>query len=194
MSLRQRLIACALSSFLIAAATPVRAHGAAQDPAASSRQRLADLQRSLNRGDIIFVVNATGVEQKGAIADLRTERDSIVLDVEGGRVVIAISEVRAIDLEVKDSLKNGALWGVAYGLAASLLLAVVSKEDEFINDFAVFSMLTVPIGAGVGAAFDATHKQRQPVYRRPAPFLPRIPGLLGGRNREHLIFRLTYGW
>ena len=148
----------------------------------------------MKRGDTVFVTSKSGDELKANVVGVVVDRDAILVDVDEVRLELPASGIREIQLEVRDSLRNGALIGAAHALAVTLLLVAISKDDTAGREFLGFSLFTVPIGAGLGAAIDAAHKGREPIYR-PAGGggLPFIEPLTGSRTRRW-EFSITVVW
>jgi hypothetical protein len=181
-----------ISLALNLAASP--AFAAPQGPPRTPARRLSELRFLVRRGDAVFITSASGDELKASVVGVDVDRDAFLVDVDEVRLELPASGIREIHLEVRDPLRNGVLIGAGIGLAATLLLVAISDDDTAGQEFLGFSLFTVPIGAGLGAAIDATHKGRELIYRPTnGGGLPFIEPLAGSRTRR-LGFSITVVW
>jgi hypothetical protein len=78
------------------------------------------------------------------------------------------TDVKRIDRVRTDSLKNGALWGLAAGLGASFLVLPLASDRLELDDAdtaLIVGLFVVPgAGAALGAAIDASMTTSVPVY------------------------------
>ncbi len=184
--------AAVISLALNLAASP--AFGAPQGPTRTPARDLSELRFLVRPGDTVFVTSESGDELKATVVGVVVDRDAFLVDVDGVRLELPASGIREIHLEVRDPLRNGVLIGAGIGLAATLLLVAISDDDTAGQEFLGFSLFTVPIGAGLGAAIDATHKGREPIYRTANDDgLQFLEPLTGARTRR-LEFSFTVVW
>jgi hypothetical protein len=147
-----------------------------------------ELQMTLKQGDPIQVTTANGDTLKGDVLDvsrqglelrIRTPRPDASTPAAAQRRLLE-NDVRQILLEHRDSLWNGTLIGlavaafpgvvtIAYGLAAA--------NDGYTTgpEVAGAGIVMLGIGAGLGAAVDASIHRRTTVYFRPSA--PRVSRL-----------------
>jgi hypothetical protein len=120
-----------------------------------------DLRFRLREGDSIRVRASDGSEARGRIAAF----DGDLLRVEERSFRLSDGSVRRIDMEVHDSLKNGALIG--FGIGAGLVgLACLAGCDP---GLAVAGALVYGGGgAGLGALFDSLRTKSEIVYLPPS--------------------------
>ncbi len=191
----REVAAAVISVALNLAASP--AFAAPQGPTRTPVRDLSDLRFLVRRGDTVFVTSESGDELKASFVGVVVDRDAFLVDVGEVRLQLPASGIREIQLEVRDSLRNGALIGAAHALAVTLLLVAIGHDHTVgraFREFLGFSLFTVPLGAGLGAAIDAAHKGREPIYR-PADGggLPFIEPLTGSRTRRW-EFSITFVW
>ena len=188
-----REVATALISLALNLAAS-SAFAAPQGPSRTPARDLSELRFLVRGGDTVFVTSTSGDELKANVMGVVVDRDAILVEVNEVRLELPANGIREIQLEVRDSLRNGALIGAAHALAATLLLVAISDDGTGGREFLAFSLFTVPIGAGLGAVIDAAHKGREPIYR-PANGggLPFIEPLTGSRTRRW-EFSITVAW
>ena len=181
-----------ISLALNLAASP--AFAAPQAPTQTPARDLSELRILVRRGDTVFVTSESGDELKATVVGVVVDRDAFLVDVDGVRLELPASGIREIHLEVRDPLRNGVLIGAGIGLAATLLLVAISDDGTGGREALALSLFIVPIGAGLGAAIDAAHKGREPIYR-PAGGggLSFIEPLTGSRTRRW-EFSITVVW
>ena len=134
---------------LAAALIAVPALAAAQEPVRDFSQ----LNTRLRPGDTIWLTDAQGREVKGRILSLGA--DALTLEGGGGRSFGA-PDVRAIEVRRPDSLRNGALIGLAVGagLGAVACAALVERAGD--AGWCVLSAgIYGGVGAGTGVGIDA---------------------------------------
>jgi len=136
----------------------------AQEPVKSFDQ----LNTRLKVGDTIYVTDAQGHEVKGKIRDLSAI--SLLLDAGGMPQDFQAARVAAIQLQPKDSLRNGVLWGALAGFVGGALSCAASPDcagDEAAAGMAVgLAIVGAAAGAGIGAGVDAAIKgPRLVIYR-----------------------------
>jgi hypothetical protein len=126
-------------------------------------------------GANVVVTDSWGREQKGTVLDLSPK--SLSLAIHGTRRELAISDIRALDLQNHDSLKNGALIGFGIGMGVTLALTISTAASSTSNIHYGEDVATMAVGGtllfgGIGAAFgllvDAMVDERLSVYRAAA--------------------------
>jgi hypothetical protein len=134
-----------------------------QEPVKSFDQ----LNTRLKSGDKIVVTDTQGREHQGKLVELSAS--SLTLDRVGK---LAASDVRMVQERAHDSLKDGALIGLASGLTLGAIAAAdcAGGDCEF-SPAAVFAMVGGVyggLGAAVGAGIDALIPgKKRVVYRAP---------------------------
>ena len=133
----------------------------AQDPGVD----VGRLRDQIRAGDTVYVTESNGRETRirnAGAAELERLRNEL-----GGRA----HDVTRVDVERSDSLWNGTLLGLA--VAGSPWLIVCAMNDWcYYNEYGAENLLrntaftTAAIGAGVGALWDLSVKQRIAVYKR----------------------------
>ena len=136
----------------------------AQEPVKSFDQ----LNTRLKVGDTVWVTDAQGREVKGKIRDLSAT--SLLLDAGGTPQDLQAARVATIQLQPKDSLKNGVLWGALAGFAGGALSCLLNPQcagDEAGAGMATgLAIVGAAAGAGIGAGVDAAIKgPRLVIYR-----------------------------
>lgn len=127
------------------------------------------LNTRLKVGDKIVVTDASGSERPGKIVAISPS--ALTLDRDGGRTFTA-SDVQLVQERERDSLKNGALIGLASGLALGGIAAAdcASGYCEFspAGVFLIAGGFYGGVGAAIGAGIDALIPgKRRVVYRAP---------------------------
>ncbi len=130
-----------------------------------------ELMNWVRLGETVFLIDDEGVEIKGTLEDVSAEDLNLVIRVDGAPLTLAEERVRRIDLEVSDSLGDGALWGLGVGLGLAAALAV-GCDNEWAFCFGWFALTTGSIGLGVGVGVDALVKDRRLVYMSDAATTP----------------------
>ncbi len=176
----REVAAAVISVALNLAASP--AFAAPQGPTRTPARDLSELRFLVRRGDTVFVTSESGDELKASFVGVVVDRDAFLVDVGEVRLQLPASGIREIQLEVRDSLRNGALIGAAHALAVTLLL--LATHDHTVGgafrEFLGISLFTAPLGAGLGAAIDAGHKGLETIYRTAVggglPFILQLSG------------------
>ena len=122
-----------------------------------------ELRVLVRQGDTVSVVNAAGRTITGKIEDLSTT--SLMLMVDSQRQDLHESNVQAVLRHQRDSLANGALWGVAIGGGLGLITASV-LGDRLYWSTGAWMAINGGIGASVGVAVDALITRAQVIYER----------------------------
>jgi hypothetical protein len=89
-----------------------------------------------------------------------------------------------------DSLRNGALWGVASGAAVSgTLLALIWESGDSGGEAAAFVAIYSGIGAVIGVGVDALIVRRQVIYERPVTGAAKlsVAPVFGARRQGVLV-------
>jgi hypothetical protein len=141
-----------------------------------------EVQTRLQRGELVVIVDGAGRPTRGTVTDLSTS--SLQLLIDGERRTFDEAQVKRIDRLVRDSVKNGALWGLAVGAGAGFLGIVAAGRSGASFDSAgaivALGLIGGPAaGAAVGAAVDASEMTRESVYVRGAPTSARVGFSLG---------------
>jgi hypothetical protein len=144
---------------LTALLLPGPAH--AQDPGQGSN--------GLHRAALstVFVLDDRGVETRGQL--LRLDRDAIVVLVNGSERRFETARVTRVSRR-GDSLKNGAMIGLAVGLAQALVVTATQECrascDRGLR--AAMLMSNAAVSAAIGTALDAAISGRTLLYQAPA--------------------------
>ena len=155
----RRILAAAAATLLLPALS------GAQESVKSFDQ----LNTRLRVGDTIWVTDAQGREIKGKIRDLSAT--SLLLDAGGTPQDLQAARVATIQLQPKDSLKNGVLWGAVAGAVTGALSCLLNPQCGGDDEIAAAVSLGLAgvgaaAGAGIGAGLDATIKgPRLVIYR-----------------------------
>jgi hypothetical protein len=128
-----------------------------------------EIQGRLQAGEQVLVTDSAGRAVRGTIADVSVSSLQVLVNDE--RRTFNEANVQRVDRFVRDSLKNGMLWGVAVGAVAGVLgMAAAANSGGKLEDagpLAAVALIAFPLaGAAVGAAVDASRKTREPVYVR----------------------------
>jgi hypothetical protein len=117
-------------------------------------------------GDTLIVTDETGARVRGKVSQL--SGTALVLDVSRALRRFQESDVDTIERRGPDSLKNGALIGLAIGggLAAAAIAAAVSADDMQAGWFLIAVPVYGGIGAGIGAGMDALIEGHRVIYAR----------------------------
>ena len=115
-------------------------------------------------GETLTVTDNSGQPVRGKLA--RLSAGSLVLDVSGTHREFQSTDVNTIEKRGSDSLKNGALIGMAVGggLAAAAMAATLGNSDANAGVFVVGALLYGGIGAGIGVGIDALVEGRRVIY------------------------------
>jgi len=142
-----------------------------------------ELESLLERGDRVEVLDSSGRKTKGTVGELSASALELLVrksDPDGrDRLVpharLGERDVRQIRLERRDSVLNGTLIGFAPGAGIGVLILFFGAGCDCytIESRAPIAMLTMllagGLGAGIGAAIDASMIERTTVYYRPEP-------------------------
>lgn len=149
--------AAALLAILLSAA-----HADAQELAGTFDQ----LRVLVKAGDRIRVVNTSGADIRGTIADIGSS--SLAIMSEGTRRDLAERDIATIHQRRPDPLANGALWGFAIGGGVGLFggIALSGADGSSAAIIPIFTLLYAGLGAGVGAGLDAMFSAERVIYAR----------------------------
>jgi hypothetical protein len=117
-------------------------------------------------GDTLTVVDDSGQRVEGKVASLSAS--ALSLTVSGTPRQFLNTDVNSIEKRGPDSLKNGALIGLAVGggLGAVAMLALIATDDNPGPIAFVGALMYGGIGAGIGVGFDALIEGRRVIYAR----------------------------
>jgi hypothetical protein len=141
-------------------------------PAAANAQVIAqsleELRLKVKAGDIIYVKDETGREQRAQIVELTPSVLSV--SVAGDTREFTDRSVLRIRQRKSDSLWTGGIIGAGVGAALGVLAASFSEECSHSNTSAscagpVLSLTAVGLGVGVG--IDAMIQGRKVIYEAP---------------------------
>lgn len=139
-------------------------------PGALHAQEPEPAWKGLDRAALstVFVLDEAGVETRGQL--LRLDPDAIVVLVNGSERRFDTARVARVSKR-GDSLKNGALIGLAVGIAEAVVAVATIKCTGSCDRGLQAAWLTVNTGvyAAVGTAIDAAIQGRTVLYRAPAP-------------------------
>ena len=111
-------------------------------------------------GDALTVTDVSGLRLRGTLAELSSS--SLVLEVSGTRRALQSAEIDAIEKRGADSLRNGALIGLAAGagLFGTVIGATTGDRGYAVGGAVVYG----GIGAGIGVGIDALIEGRRVIY------------------------------
>jgi hypothetical protein len=115
-------------------------------------------------GDTLTVTDAAGVPVRGKLVTLSTA--SLSLDVSGSRKLFQNSEIDTIARRTPDSLRNGALIGLAIG--GGLFGSAVGAATSHWGYAASAALVYGGLGAAIGAGVDAMIEGPRVIYARAA--------------------------
>ena len=160
---------------------------------AQASSTLADVRKAIQPGDTLRVHHMDGRRTTGDLQDMSA--DGVRLDVEGKLVIIPAAEIRELGV-TSDSLKNGALIGLATGAVVGMFAAATSGSsgdglvDAATAGPAALMGLVAGAGAGVGIGIglDALVRRYRVLYSAPVQVTP-IMTAGGGYG---MAFRLSW--
>lgn len=117
-------------------------------------------------GDTLTVVDDSGRRVEGKVSSLSAS--ALSLTVSGAPRQFLSTEVDTIEKRGPDSLKNGALIGLAIGggIGAAGMIALAATADNPAAMAAVGILMYGGIGAGIGTGVDALIEGRRVIYAR----------------------------
>lgn len=143
-------------------------------------------------GDTLTITAATGSRTQGRLSELTGS--SIILNVSGAMRHFQSEDVDTVTKRGSDSLKNGALTGMAIGgglAALAIGISGVSGEDS--GWVALASLVYGGIGAGIGVGVDALIEGDRVIYAKSTSTTFNISPIVRGRSKGVLL-RLTRNW
>ena len=175
---------------IVALITLVAASAEAQELAGTFDQ----LQVLVKPGDTLTVTDDAGERIRGKLSQLSTS--SLVLNVSGTQREFQSDEVKRIEKRGPDSLKNGALIGLAIGagIAGLGIAASVNSSDADAGLFVIAGLIYSGIGAGIGVGIDALVEGRRVIYARSSGTsgkLTVVPVFSGPRKGVLVSLRLS---
>jgi hypothetical protein len=118
-------------------------------------------------GDTLTVVDDAGQRVEGNVSSLSAS--ALSLTVSGTTRQFRSTDVNTIEKRGPDSLKNGALIGLAIGGgigAAGMIALAATAEDNVVGLAAVGMLMYAGSGAGIGTGVDALIEGRRVIYAR----------------------------
>src|SRR5688572_28043798 len=116
-------------------------------------------------GDTLTVVDDSGQRVEGKVSSLSASALSLM--VSGTPRQFLSTEVNTIEKRGPDSVKNGALIGLAIGAGigtAGMVALVATAEDDVVGFMAVGVLMYAGIGAGIGTRIDSLIEGRRAIY------------------------------
>ena len=139
-----------------------------------------------------MITDATGSRTQGKLSELTGS--SMVLNVAGALRQFRGSDVDTIAKRGPDSLKNGALTGMAIGSGLAVLAIGASGiSSQHAGWAALAALLYGGVGAGIGVGFDALIEGDRVIYARSGSTTLNISPLVRGRSKG-LMLRLQRDW
>ena len=137
------------------------------------------IRASVRNGQTVKVIDDQGQEFQGAISNMTT--DGLII-TSGGRVAdLRYDQIVRID-HPNDTLKNGALIGLATGAALAVVAGLTASDPEGCEAVPGFgcgepttggivaaALLLGGLGTAVGVGIDALIHRNPEIYRRGAP-------------------------
>ena len=111
-------------------------------------------------GDTLTLTDATGQRLRGKLAELSAS--SLVLEIAGARRLFQDNDVAIIEKRGADSLKNGALIGLAIG--GGLFGPAIGAATGDWGFAVVGGLIYAGIGAGIGVGVDALIEGSRVIY------------------------------
>lgn len=151
-----------------------------------------ELRLLIRPGDTVTVTDTkTGADTKGKVFSLSAA--SLILTVDKTQKEWREGELSVIHQNRGDSLKNGALWGLAIGGALGVIAGAAAEDDASAVGFAlVAGAFYGGIGAAIGVGCDALVTTPQVIYvgRTSSGTAVRLSPIVGrGRTGARLTIR-----
>ena len=145
-------------------------------------------------GDTLTVTDTAGQPVRGKLVNLSSS--SLSLNVSGTNREFQKTNVNKITKRGSDSLKNGALIGMAVGggLAAVGIALMAAEGEADAGLIAGAALIYSGIGAGIGAGIDALIEGQRVIYANPgspAARLSVVPVLRGPRKGVLVSLRFS---
>jgi len=144
-------------------------------------------------GDTLTITDGTGQRMQGTLTQLSAS--SLVLDVSGALRQFQESDVNTIEKRGPDSLRNGALIGMAVG-AGILGVGIAASANSSEGDASLFAfgaLVYAGVGGAIGIGIDALIEGRRVIYagsNSTRTTLSISPVLHGGRRGVLMSVRL----
>lgn len=140
----------------------------------ASGQTAADVDRAVDTGQYVFVVDSLGREIEGRVQSVSPNH--LTLLTRGLQYGVPIDDIISIDRRRYDDLRNGGRAGLIAGTSGAMAMMVAahrscSQTPTPCDRFNVFSygmagLAGAALGTAVGGAVDALIVGRRSVYRR----------------------------
>jgi len=144
-------------------------------------------------GDTLTVIDGSGQRVEGKVLSLSSS--ALDLTVSGKPRQFFSTDIDTIEKRGADSLKNGALIGLAIGGgigAAGMIALAATAEDNVAGFVAVGVLMYGGIGAGIGTGFDALIEGRRVIYAKSGSAGSRVtvaPMFTGSRKGVRVSLR-----
>ena len=141
-------------------------------------------------GDTLTITDSTGLRVRGRLSEVTAS--SLRLDVSGGLRQFQDADVNTIEKRGSDSLKNGAIIGMAVGGGlAALAMATAGMTGEDAGVFVAGALIYTGIGAGIGVGIDAVVEGPRVIYASSSSARTRLTiAPLLGRSRKGVLLSL----
>lgn len=130
------------------------------------------LQHEVKIGDIVYVIDASGLETKGTVATLSST--SLGLAVDGSRRDFAAGAIARVDWRRRDSVRNGLFIGIGGGALLGFLAGRTADSPNCprsgveCGQGALVGTIGGAVWGGVGGwLLDALIPTRDVIYRAP---------------------------
>ena len=153
-----------------------------------------DLASHIRSGDRVSLTDRDGTRVEGEVADLTASSLTLLLDASATKRVFPEATVSRI--VVKDSLRNGALIGLAAGALPGAILGVYATSLCEGDDGCAVLLPVVGgafyggIGAAIGAGIDALIKKTIDVSRQPRASVTLAP--VFGPNQQGIRVSIRF--
>lgn len=173
-----------LTAFVLLSIAPAEA----QELAGSFDQ----LRVLVKAGDTLTITDAKGSRTQGRLSELTGS--SMVLNVEGAMRHFQSTDVDTITKRGSDTLKNGALTGMAIGGGlGALAIAISGISSEDAGWAALASVVYGGLGAGIGVGVDALIEGNRVIYAKSTSTTLNISPIVRGRSKG-VMLRLKRNW
>ena len=160
----QRTLTFLVTTLALVLASPVAGTEDEDSGAGAQARSFADLPRWVRLGDKVHVTVESGRQVDGTIERISSDENEIVLRVSGRPLTLSAREVQEIELEVGDSLGNGALYGLGTGVVIAAGYAAACQDDTYGTCFAGSALVFGGIGAAMGILVDSLRKEKRLIY------------------------------
>jgi hypothetical protein len=156
------------------------------------------LGKWLRLGDAVSVTGVDGRKASGKLTNLSPASMTILRD--GGPLEFQSASVRTVSIREHDSMFNGAVIGLAAGVAfGAIALGTSCHDDYYYSDcgglVVVGALLYGAMGTGIGVGIDAITPGRTVVaYQRPAGNAPARVSVapLLSHSRQGVVLRVAF--